>query len=152
MGCLLELRHFSGEGANEVVRSVAVVVVTVHLQRKGGGGPGDYSNISQVVSGRNGFNAPTFRGLSRSLEQNVWRGTVNFFQVGLRLFFTTYTQPCLSPSQDHYCVCVHIRTHTCVCVPIRVLECNLNSTRLKWFLRNMGHFTFIHYQFEAFTS
>lgn len=33
----------------------------------------------------------TFSGLSRSLEQNVCTGTVNFFQDGLRLFFTTYT-------------------------------------------------------------
>lgn len=59
MGCLLELRHFSGEGTNEVMRSVAVVVVTVHLQREGV--PGDYSNISQVVYHRNGFESSNLK-------------------------------------------------------------------------------------------
>lgn len=34
MCCLLKLRHFSGEGTNEVMRSITVVIVAVHLQRR----------------------------------------------------------------------------------------------------------------------
>lgn len=51
MSCLLKLRHLSGERTNEVVRSVAVVIVTVHLQRR----ELPWVNNQVLVSHRNVF-------------------------------------------------------------------------------------------------
>lgn len=43
----------------------------------------------------------TFKGFSMSQEQKVCSGTVNFFQLGFRLFFTTCTQKHTSHLFNH---------------------------------------------------
>lgn len=70
------------------MRSVAVVIGTIHLQEEEILiTDEDLIGLLRVKSWT--LIAGTFRGFSRSLEQNVCRGTENFFQVGFRLFFTT---------------------------------------------------------------
>lgn len=101
MCCFLNLRHFSGERTNQIMRSITVIIMAIHLQEEDilcdwwSVFIGCFKQWCLEVGG-------TFRGLSRSLEQNVCKGTVNFFQVGFRLFFTTLIQTCIDIHLHHY--------------------------------------------------
>lgn len=119
----LQLRDFRGERTNQIMRSITVVIRAIHLQKEEISCNGCY-DWRCILIGCFEWHwiliSWTFSGLSRSLQQNVCRGTVNFFQVGFRLFFTTckHTQTffniiLITVSSCYMCVCAFQLDQVC---------------------------------------